>query len=59
MVPFWVRCRIVIGIQKGTIILTTTLMSWIPDFGMIRYGILGFAVSSRIGSSVPYKRMVV
>ena len=28
MVPFWVsiRCRIVIGIQKGTIILTTTHM---------------------------------
>ena len=24
MVPFWVRCRIIIGIRKGTIILTTT-----------------------------------
>ena len=30
MVPFWgtlnIRCRIIIGIQKGTIILTTTYM---------------------------------
>ena len=31
MVPFWctlnIKCRIIIGIQKGTIILTTTHMS--------------------------------
>ena len=26
MVPFWVACRVIIGVQKGTIILTTTHM---------------------------------
>ena len=40
LIPFWgtlnIRCRIRIGIQKGTRILTTTLMT---------FGGLGFRVS--------------
>ena len=52
MGALYIRCRIIIRTQKGTLILTTTHIgvSEIPDFGLLITRILLFSVLDNISS---------